>query len=230
MASELEEAYGLHKSPEDYDRLMFSFIRKDWQEYEGPLFTTKWFDYRHLHPVAASYVFAHCLVKAYQRAYRRTISNKGWDAMRPLKSIDLFRCPKNQIGGVWRGRQHADAMGAPYPVYLEFAYEAALRYWKRGHLPTPQQLYSEHVIQRVTEQWEDRQKGFMLFSEQAAYRNENYIGTRAQDDHHAWLFEQIGKRQNGFIPLENLFKRGLLPADKIEAQYGRGMIDRLTQH
>lgn len=220
---------GMGRSPDECDRLMFSHVRREWIDYEGALFTSKWFDYRPLNPVDATYLYAHHFKVAYRAAYRCTIDHKAAPNVKPLKKDDLFDCPQIQIAGIWRGRQHADALCMPYNLYIDFAMKARLAYWNRNHLPRPCQLYSEQVVNRVIKQWEDHQRGFLLFGTHSAYKNEAYVGTTAQNDHHEWLFSQIDKRDNGFIPLVNLYTSGLLPIEKITARLGDSVSERVLK-
>lgn len=225
-----EVIFGLDFQPEDYDRLMFKFVRKDWLKHEGPLFTTKWFDYRFMNPVAGAYLYAHEFVKVYRRFYRSTIDYTRAEHVRPLKELDLFACPQEQISAIWRGRQIADAVGMPYDVYLELAMEAALKYWQRAHLPRPAQLYSDRVCEFVIDQWEKRQEGILYYGQHKAFRNQFFINTPTQNDHHEWLLAQISKRgEAGFSLLNDAVENDLLPLEKVKARFGEDLAERILQ-
>jgi hypothetical protein len=228
-AASNEEIIGMALSDEECDEAMFRFVRKDWRDYECDLFTSKWFDYRYLNPVKATYLYAHEFKKVYRRFFRKTIDYRGAEAVRPLKRDDLFECPQALISAIWRGRQHADAMGIPYDLYIDFAMEACLRFWKRPHLPRPAQLYSGEVCEFVQKKWEDHQQGFLHVGDHYSFRVQHYVGTPAQDDHHEWLMNQATKRSNSFMSLKGMFDGDLLPIAKIEARFGHEVSQRILE-
>jgi len=228
MTTEQNEIIGLDLEAATYDRLMFTHVRKDWLKHEAILFTGKWFDYRFMNPVAGAYLYAHHFVAIYKRFYRSTIDGKRWEHVRPLKELDLFECPQEQISAIWKGRQVADAMGVPYDVYLELAMEGALKYWQRSHLPRPAQLYSDRICEYVAKEWEKRQSAFLFYSRHKAYRLQYYKELQAQNDHHEWLFQQIEKRGNaGFSLLNDAVENDLLPMSKIKARFGDDVAEKI---
>lgn len=228
--TEQAEIFGLDLEPTTYDRLMFTFVRKDWLKHEAILFTGKWFDYRFMNPVAGAYLYAHHFVLAYKRFYRCTIDGARAEHVRPLKEPDLFDCPQSQISAIWKGRQVADAMGVPYDVYIELAFQGALKYWNQPHLPRASQLYSDRICEFVGIEWEKRQDAFLFFSRHKAYRAQHYRELQAQNDHHEWLFQQIEKRgQAGFDLLNDAVENDLLPMSKIKARLGEDVADRILR-
>ena len=220
--------FGLDLEPEACDRLIWTHVRKDWFKHEGALFTSKWFDYRFLNPVQATYLYAHEFVKVYRRVYRSTIDHTRAEFVRPLKADDLFECPSHQISAVWRGRQVADALGMPYDVYLDLAIEGALKYWDRAHLPKASQLYSDRVCDFVIDQWVRRQEAVLYYSHHKAYRMQFYIGTSTQNDHHEWLLEQVAKRgPAAFNLINDAVDNDLLPLSKIKLRFGEELAERI---
>lgn len=211
---------------------MIKHVRADWREFEGMLFTSKWFDYRFMNPVVATYVYAHEYVKAFRAAYRVTFDARACEGPRPItpmKHHDLFRCSQPFISAIWRGRQHADAMGIPYDVYLELAFEGNLRFWKQAFLPRPAQFYSGEVCKYIAERWEDRQKGIFYYGRHSAYRTHRYVGAPMQNDHHEWLFDQATKRDNAFRMLANMYASELIPLEKIKTRFGEDVSQRVLE-
>jgi hypothetical protein len=215
------EIFGQNFDIYKYDELQFLNVRKDWQEYEVMLFGSKWFDYRFMHPVRATYLYAYEFERAYRSSFRSTIDHRAADHIRVFKKSDLFECDKTVISGIWRGRQHADALCMPYNLYVTLALEALLRHWNRNHLPRPTQIYSAEVCAAVSSEWKRRQEVQVFYSTHHAYRAQNYIGSRDQNDHHEWLLHLASKRQNPVHLLINFLKEDLLPERKIEARFGR---------
>lgn len=211
-----------------FDEKAVRFIRKDWLDREVPLFSTKWFDYRRMHPTEATYLYADHLIQAYRNAYRRNIDSRRGEHVRPFPKLDLFDNPKATISAVWRGRQCADAIGMPYDLYLSQAYQFATRYWQQKHLPRPSQLYNDtRVVDPMVEYWNERKKAVLHFATSEHYKNDAYVGTAAQNAHHEWLMEHASV--NGGSP--NLvgrfvFKEAVLPESKAVARFGSEVVER----
>lgn len=219
--------FGENKTRDEYDLLM-ARIRKDWVANERILFTTKWFDYRHMHPTEATYCYAHELVKAYRRAFARTVDAEAAAYVSPIKE-DFFDCIPAVVSGVWHGRQVADAMGVPYQVYLALAFERVLSYWHRSHMPRPQQLYSSMVTDWVALKWPERQNGIFYMSRRPEFTAQMYRGLISQKEHEAWLFEQAEKRQNGNEIVCQLMYDGYLRDEAVIERYDADRVDRIRE-
>jgi len=219
--------FGLNLSNERYDEIFMQHVKKEWQAYEGSLYRSKWFDYRFVNPVMATYIYCHHYEVIYRRIYRKTIDLRISEHIKVLKHEDLFSCSSSFISGMWRGRQHADAMGMPYQVYIEMAFNDRLRFWRRAYLPQPQMLYSGDLTRNVGEEWEKHQSGILYTGKHAAYKNENYHDLPAQNDHHEWLLAQADKRANGVDILQQFLDAGLIPIEKIQARFGNEVTSRL---
>lgn len=225
LEDELEAVFGLDFDTSHYDHLIKQHIKPERQEIEDELLGRKWFDYRFMHPVQATYVYAHAYNQVYPRVYRRTICHRRARFIRPLW-LDVFR-DKNSLQGIWGGRQCADELCMPYTLYIQMAMDGALRYWNHKHLPRPNQLYTERVIKYVCAAWESHQEGFLLIAKHSHYRNENYVGAAHQDAHHEWLIKQAGKRTNIFLALADLYDSKVLPIEKIRAAHGAEVAERI---
>jgi hypothetical protein len=187
-----EEILGLDTGADDAARLMNQFIRKDWIDMEPALYKAKWFDYRFMNPVQATYLYAHEFIRFYRLCASKNFSSRNGDFRQPIMGGDLFKLPerkqeettesferrtkrkKLQISGIWRGRQFADAMGMPYAEYLEFAFHWTMRFWKQAHPPRPTQMYTDLVLDRAGDAWYERSGAMLFFSKLPQYRNEAY--------------------------------------------------------
>jgi hypothetical protein len=227
MADEIEMREGM--SWEDYDILAFRHIKKEWLALELGLMTSKWFDYRFLHPVQATLVYANAFQKAYRDAFSRVIDRAAGEHIQIVNEAEFFEKNKPvKVSGLWRGRQIADAIGMPYEIYTALAMKHALNYWKQRHLPQAQQLYSERIVERVVDEWAERQKAILLFSTLPIYRNERYLGTRPQNDHHEWLFAQAELRPHrNELVARFAFQEAILPIEKVESRYEAGVLDEI---
>lgn len=242
-----DNRFGLDTGQDEAALIMAHWIKNEWQAVEGPLYRGKWFDYRFMNPVQATYLYAHEFVTAYKQAYATNIDSETARFVKPLDVEKMFVEPeqkqdetdksfrkrltshKMRTVGIWRGRMVADAMGMPYPVYLEFAFHWNLRYWQQRHLPRPQQLYSDLVVDRATESWEERQGAEFFYSTLPQYKNGLYREAHAmmdesavlhaQNQHHEWLFAQCENRVNGHEILAQLvFHDEVLPLEKVKAR------------
>jgi hypothetical protein len=248
-----EALFGLETGQDEAARIMFGnrWIKSDWLAVEAALYRGKWFDYRYLNPVQATYLYAHEFVKAYKQAYSVNIDTGTAQFIKPLNVEKMFVLPeqkqdetdkafrkrlsshKMRTVGIWRGRMVADAMGIPYPVYLELAFHWSLRYWQQRHLPRPQQLYSDLVVDRATIAWEERQQAEFYYSALPQYKNGAYLeATRIladadidssvlhnQNQHHEWIFAQCENRVNGHeILAQMVFHDQVLPLEKVKAR------------
>jgi hypothetical protein len=231
-----EAVFGIDVSSLDADRIANRFIRQDWQEIEIALMGGKWFDYRWMNPVAATYLFAHHYKKSYRTAFAQNIDFVRAAYVVPLPD-DLFDIPdkltkekqaarRAQISGIWRARQVADAMGMPYDIYLDRAFHWRLRYWNRSSLPRPVHLYADLITDKAAIDWTEFQKERFYYSKLQNYTNQRYRGYAAQDAHHEYLFEQIAARGNKPALIANFIEEDLLPPEKIERRLGQEVFAR----
>jgi hypothetical protein len=223
--------YGIDLDPDTCDEHMQKYVRKDWVAVETALFTGKWFAYRFLHPVQATYVYAHEFTKAYRRYYRREIDRTRAEYVQPIKIKEMFTGDKSpKMSAVWRGRQIADAAGMPYDVFLDLAFDIQLRYWNQDRLPQPSHMYSDLITDKIGPLWEDRQEGFLFYSRHPNYHNSFYQGLKAQDDHHEWILAQVMKRGNATHLLNQLvYDKQVLPEDKVKARFGQDYLNRVLE-
>jgi hypothetical protein len=246
-----EAKFGLETGRDEAARIMNRWIKNDWVTVETALYRGKWFDYRFMNPVQATYLYAHEFVKAYKQAFSVNIDTATAQFVKPLDVERMFVEPeqkqdetekafrkrvashKMRTTGIWRGRMVADAMGMPYEVYLELAFHWTLRYWQQRHLPRPQQLYSDLVVERATIAWEERQQAEFYYSALPQYKNGLYHeasamianndrleGTilHAQNQHHEWILTQCQDRVNGHELLAQMvFHDEVLPLEKVKA-------------
>jgi hypothetical protein len=225
MTSERETA------GEGVDELMIRHVRKDRIAIEGALYTGKWFDYRFMTPVEATRIYAVEFEKAYRASYRHNVETRAAPFIRIFKTKDLFREEKGTISGIWRGRQIADAMGIPYGIYLTLAFKARTGWWQQKHLPRPTQLYSDLVTEMAAEAWEKFQDARLFYSTLPQYRNENYAGLAAQNDHHEWLLLQAAKRGGSPATLADMvYGQKILLDSKVRARFGDTISERIREY
>jgi len=217
------------KSREELDEFAFRHIGTKWHKFELGLFQSKWFDYRFLHPVEASALYAEIFGTIYRRFYAQTVDAES-AAYITVPSAKRFLFANQYIErkmiGIWRGRQVADFLGIPYDVYINAAMENRLRFWKQRSLPQPQQLYSEIIVDKMPDVWKQRQEAKLYYSSHSNYRNEFYKGYPWQNDHHEWLFHTVSTRSSPEVYLSRFMEEGLLPREKVQSRMGDELFEK----
>ena len=224
------EIYGLGFTPERYDVLMATHAaQKKLREHESDLMTSKWWDYRFMHPTEATYLFAHHYKEQYRNAFNRYFDKRQIARANTLaKHYDLFKNAPGAISGVWRARQFADSICAPYDLYIRWAIDARMRFWKRGHLPRPCQLYADLVTDQVFEQWTEHLGGKFMVASHDAYKMQNYAGLPSQDAHIEWVFAHARTQPHILHALQSAYRRGLITAEKITEKFNDSVTDKVT--
>lgn len=240
--------YGTDFSAERCDEIMFSFCLErlrlvpgalpsfsNYRKFEEmglvetALFRKKWFDYRFLHPVAATYYYAHIYQAQYRLAFRRHVSHERAEYIRLLKADDLFSNAPRLVAALWKGRQLADAFGAPYEFVIEAALRETLRFWRQRYLPRPEQIYAERACEAVAREWTEAQQHRMFHAEHYLYRAPHYAGTRDQDEHRNFLIDAALTRSDPARMLVGLVDKELLTLDWIAARTGQDLARRVEE-
>jgi hypothetical protein len=227
-----EGVFGINTDKDVGDILAHEAFKghKDWLSFEVPLMSTKWFDYRQLTPVQATYLFADRYREAFKQNFRRYVDYARADYVKALRREDLFKCEPTIVSGIWRARQHADAMGIPYEDYLADALNRAMRV-HREFLPKPTQLYTDAIVEYVQERWEQRQRAKLYVAESDLYMNQNYLGLPAQNAHHEWLFTQAELRPDRAQWLNRLvYLDQRLPEEKVIARYEPDLVREIQEY
>jgi hypothetical protein len=232
--------FGLNQPKDVYD-IHMSRMQARFQSEEVGLYAQKWFDYRFMTPSEASYFYAHEFVKAYRRHFRINIDRDDAERVKPMRKEDLFTNSATFVSGIWRGRQFADALGMPYDHYLDGALYYRLRYWRQTHLPRPHQLYQEDsrysddmrqtwFVNAITKNWEEKQSSMLFYSRHPNYKNDRYIGTRDQNDHHEWLIKQMKLRMNPAPLLKRLIDEEFIPLEKVQERFDPLVVERIPTY
>lgn len=124
---------------------------------EATLYSTKWWDYRPLHPAHATALFAQAYGIAWRQASDRRFgcSSERWDLVSyPFidRSWNPFIEAQARARGFWKARQYCDDGGMPYEFYCQQFFSKAEDYFE--NLPRPQEMYRRDVILPVLEDWE----------------------------------------------------------------------------
>ena len=220
--------YGAHLDGERLDRLMHDRIRHvdPWLlgKQERMLFRGKWFDYRFMHPTLATYLFARSYTTIYKVLFRRHVDHARAEGRLGFKDSDIFN--SRELSGFWRARQHADAIGMPYELYIELAMEGLMRI-SRSFLPRPTQLYGDMALEAAQKGWRERLDSRLYVANDPRYRNDRFEGTPAQVAHRNFMLDQIGKRANrAHLVAQYVWKDPVLTEGEVVGRFGPEILDQ----
>lgn len=189
VTSQVENCGDNKLSTDQADILAIQNINPKLFAEEPELMRSKWFDYRLLHPVEATYL----MVSEYTKAYRKmiaTISDR--DRAQHVSGVkgDNFMSGRER-NSFWKLRQHADALGVRYDYFMA----AAMRWcvangWRQP--PRPSQIYSnEEMLGYIIEQWLEECKAKIQYPTHEHYLADNWVGSEAQLAYESWIVERI---------------------------------------
>lgn len=181
----------------NYEILTIQHIAHKELKCETELMATKWFDYRRLHLMQATYYLVKCYNDAYRDFYRQAIDASRAPFVRGIKEFDFLNAKEKMT--FWRLRQNCDRVGLPYDFFMRFAMSWHYRIIGAGdgrvYAPRPtffvknEELFADAMIA-----WEDICKATMRVSTDPYYRTSNYTGSRDQQAHEAFVIGQIKQR------------------------------------
>jgi hypothetical protein len=192
---------------------------------ERYLYTTKWFDYRFLSPLAATELFASEYQKIFRRTWEATFDREEAAKKQGLRKGGIY-AGGGELTSIWRARQAADALGLPYEFFIAKAMDAATGRGAR-HLPRPNQLYHEWNCQRALAAWGELIDARFRPSELPQYRNEAFCGHHAQIAHRKWVVDRIKARSMpSYLIGRSCFILKVLPVEIALSEFGA---DRVKQ-
>jgi hypothetical protein len=217
-----EEVFGLDKSPDDAWRIYLT-LTPELREEEVYLYGLKWFDYRFLNPVDATYRFAHAYREAYKQAFKVNVDHERAEYVKGVRHEEIFdfsRRRMNDTTGLWKARKWADALCMPYDVFCRVAMEWATKRGSRKYLPRPTHLYNFDLLTAIQETWKQRQEARLHIAEDEAFKNEN-----------EWLMQQACLRENPIPALARLmYADDVLLESKVAARFGQETLDKARQY
>lgn len=185
--------YGSELTDEECDAIGLKNIKPKYIKKEAMLYSKKWFDYRRMHPVKATYLFAHYYTQAFNKMMKKR--NGEHDAYRKgFSGGDPMRAKAGQNTGFYRARQYADLLGIPYDFYCAFAMEwHSSRLWTR--LPKSYHLYSRDFLKAVKTAWDEVLTETIVVPESDFYMADGYYEHKDQVEFQHWLLKLIKTRK-----------------------------------
>lgn len=172
---------------------------------EMQLYQTKWFDYRILHPVVATYLYAYELNKTYQRYYQMTRDYEIGQYIKISKGKDIWFA-KNS-GGFIKGRQQADELGIPYDFYTSAAFNFLyIKKWK--NLPRQNHMYAPDLIEHVQDKWVEYSKITLVVAKNDFFKSVGNTNRPEFISHQQWLEDRLSLSKVKSIARESLIERG----------------------
>lgn len=195
-----ETPVGLDLTTDEYDQIALSLIKADLWANESKLVQKKWWDYRGLHPVEATYLFAYAYIKQFALRNRHRVDISRAPFIKPLKGKDPLLDNPKQLTGLIKARQFADEFGMPYDFHIRHALKFAdERDWT--YLPRPSQLYgakksADDTTMRfeVVKAWEEEKARSIQYSRAPYFRVDNFKGTDLQLEHQKHLVRELRAR------------------------------------
>lgn len=206
-----------------FDLLAIEKINPSLMSIEPDLFHTKWWDYRIIHPVQSTYLFADAYKKAARDYWIVNWDMEAGAKRKPLSGWDCFEKPpiklkkngepyaaqikgvsKTDLQGLWKARQKADSLGMPYSLYCRYA----ITYAKKGlwkNIPRPTQLYQtkipeaqlwreQSMMDYIESMWASYQAQRTVMSTEDYFLAINNRYEREQILHRGSVMAQIKKR------------------------------------
>jgi len=191
---------------------------------ENRLYGMKWFDYRELHFIKATYLFADEYAKAYQAMTKKVVDFERAPFVTGFKGEDIFVESSRNYKGFYKARFSADMLGMPYDFYVNYAMNWAInRLWKR--FPRPVQLYSRPLLEDMVEAWQDSCRAQIPMPTNERFYDQQDCETK--DAFQIWLCGMIKARSNPEMALGNfLFQNPMISSRIAVENFDKGLITR----
>lgn len=195
---------------------------------EAHLYQVKWFDYRPMHPAAATYLMVHHYNIAYGDFLRRAVDHKqGYVKAISGKDFMLHK----ERNSLWRLRQAIDRTGTPYDFFMRCCMNWHIHEgFGKGvqHPPRPAHILDrDDMFLAVSNAWTRERRSRLRFAEHPHFLVENWCSSAAQRDYESYLVRSIGQREHKQYSLQSaLYEFGHL---RIEAAIQHFSVDAVTQ-
>lgn len=195
-----EPFYGDSLSRSEYDLIAIRRIDRGLLAKESELQQTKWFDYRRMHPTAATYLCAAQFTFSYRHFVRKAFDFERAAYAKGFKGDDCME--HREAKTFWKLRQFIDSLGIRYDFYMLAAVDFCIRAgWQQP--PRPAMLYSrEDMVQFIKDAWVEEMHRSVQYVKDPFYRVENWIGHADQVAYQDFLLAQISMRQHSQYALE----------------------------
>lgn len=188
--------FGSKFKPDHFEALTIQHIPKKELVCESQLMQTKWFDYRLMHPMHATYYFIKLYHEAYRDFCRRSMNHEAAAYVRCIKEPDFLDCREKL--SFWRLRQAIDALGMRYDFFLRFAMKWIHRMIGAGKVypPRPSMLSKNaDLLGAAMLAWDELCCASLQFASSPYFRVSNYVQCQCQKAHQTFVIGQIKRRR-----------------------------------
>lgn len=192
---EMESFFGNNFTLECYEILTLTKIPKKDRLEEPELMQSKWFDYRLMHPMMATYYFYSIYQRCYKEFWKKNVNVESYHFVKANKKSDDFLDFKERLS-VWRLRQKADKLGIKYDFFIRELLNLSKAMYFNGRIvvPRPSMLNNDELILSVYALWHEYKCNRLLFSELSFFKSENYCRSKIQDEHERFVIDYIRNR------------------------------------
>lgn len=218
--------FGSDLTQHECDRILAAMPRKT-QGAEGALFFLKWFDYRLLDPVIATYLFAHEWNLANARQWAVFIDVNEAKTRRAFQPQDFLTINAKRMREVWNARQAADSIGVTYPFFITqaidyFMQERQWRQWSsaamKWQLPQPQFWIQPECIEAIIARWADRNLQEVVLPKHEFYHLDNFREDPHQLACQRWIAGQVCRHPHVTTKLRSLMNEKRLVSQAIASE------------
>lgn len=189
-----------------YEILMINKIPKKERKIETELMTTKWFDYRLMHPMYATYYFYHLYIKEFQAFWAKAINFETSSFIYPFKGdarLDFMKA--REALSIWRLRQKADLLGIRYDFFLKTAFNKIHRMQAGGRIipPRPAMFNKEELLAEIHNEWLAMCKASLQIACSPYFTVLNFNNSLMQREHESFVLDQVAQRTIPYYSLSS---------------------------
>jgi hypothetical protein len=210
---------------DDCEAIAFARIPVEYRRDEPQTMASRWFDYRRLHPVQATYLFAEHYVQAVRIIYAQTRDRKAAETVKVLAGDPL---DSRAALSFWLARQAYDRIGCRYLFGLRWTMtRKADRGWQ--YFPQANQLYGTELLLDLADHWKGECAASMQFATEPFFKSDAFIGHPDQLAYERWQLEQIRKRAtpaDAWRPLSRALGERALIVERIAGAFSPSAINK----
>lgn len=189
--------FGSHFNHDHYEILTVQHIPRKERDAESALMDKKWFDYRLMHPMQATYYLVHLYRGAYKDFVRRSMNFEAAPYSQAIKERD-FVLAREKLS-FWRLRRTIDQLGMRYDFFLRFAMSYLHKMIANGKVypPRPSMLMKEELLGEALVAWQDMCDSSMQYAQSPSFRVSEFCQCLRADQraHEQFVIGQIQKRR-----------------------------------
>lgn len=203
--------FGQELSDQQLDLVTLETIPANLMSGENALYSKKWWGYRHMHPMRATYLFADWYKKAYKETASKRMSSEEAARLRIFPSNDPMKSNPSVVKGLWLGRRMADELGITYRFYCRRAVDISERLdW--SYLCRAEDLVNKALVERLGVEWLEYSAKVMSYPPKELVGKNSYY----KEDWEKSLAEFARTQPNTQTFVRNAFNSGYITEEGIQ--------------